>query len=70
MGFFRRTGRASSPGLFASLTGSGRHSLFTQPVGTRTYRPKVRRSVAGGISGGYLPKHTAPTGYSALFGPR
>lgn len=69
MKLFRST-RSSSPSIFAALTGGGRHSLFTQPAGTRTYRPQPRRSVARGITGGYLPKHTAPTGYSALFGPR
>ena len=58
---FRRTeGRTRSPGIFDTMAGSGRHSLFSQPVGTPTYRPRARRALPRGISGGYLPKHLAP----------
>lgn len=71
MRLFRTSGGTSHPSIFGSLIGGGgRHRLFGQPAGTRTYRPTVRRSRAavGMGTGRYLPKHSAPTGFSATFG--
>lgn len=45
--------------IFDGMVGSGQHSLFAQPIGTSTYRPQPRKTVATGLSG-YLPKHIAP----------
>lgn len=45
---------------------TSKHSLFGSLI-SKPYRPKVRRPRATTSLAGYLPKHGAPTGYSATF---